>query len=109
MSSDVVGALQVDAFMDDEVLPVFDLDQRMLAVGASALYREDPLTIAFVPVWDQFLIGPVLRVRLYHRKPVDLEFLVPGRMGIIERPLPERDISADNADQAEILLIKIIT
>jgi uncharacterized protein YejL (UPF0352 family) len=58
---------------------------------------------------DQILVIPVLGIGLDHRKPVDLELLVLGRMGVIERPLPERDISADNADQAEILLIKIIT
>ena len=159
----IVGALQIDAFMDDEVLPVFDLDQRMLAVGAAEvqgreavaflgrepgvadfaqelpflsvvpveihkwslaagagafcryiavptpLYRKDPLTIAFVPVGNQFFIGPVLCVRLYHRKPVYLELLVLGRMGIVEGPLPERDISAENGDKPAILLIKVVT
>jgi hypothetical protein len=73
------------------------------------LYRKDPLTIAFVPVGNQFFIGPVLCVRLYHRKPVYLELLVLGRMGIVEGPLPERDISAENGDKPAVLLIKVVT
>ena len=37
---EIVGALRVDALMDDEVLPVFLTGQRMGTVGA--LEREDP-------------------------------------------------------------------
>ena len=39
---------------------------------------------------------------------IHLELLVLGRMGIIEGPLLERDISADEVDQPAVLLIKLM-
>ena len=39
---------------------------------------------------------------------IHLELLVLGRMGIVESPLLERDISADEVDQPAVLLIKLM-
>ena len=41
-----------------------------------------------------------------HRELVDLEFLILRGEGIIRSPLFERDISADEADQPAVLLVK---
>ena len=74
-----------------------------------ALYRLDDHAVSLAIIVDETFPGPAVLMVLELREDVGLELLVLGRMGVIERPLPERDISADNADQAEILLIKIIT
>ena len=42
------------------------------------------------------------------RELIHLKLLVLGGMGIIERPLFERDISADKVDQPAVLLIKLM-
>ena len=39
---------------------------------------------------------------------IDLELLILWRMGIIESPLLERDISADEVDQPAVLLVKVL-
>ena len=73
-----------------------------------AAHRFDELSIPFLPVRDQFLIGPILFIRLNEWKFIHLEFLVLGGMGVIESPLLKRDISADKVDQPAILLIKLM-
>jgi hypothetical protein len=42
----VVGALQVDAFMDNKVFPVLDLNQGMLTVGAAEVQGRE--AVAFL-------------------------------------------------------------
>ena len=42
------------------------------------------------------------------RELVNLEFLVLWRVGIVESPLLERDISADKVNKAAVLLIKVL-
>ena len=44
---------------------------------------------------DQFLISPVLTEIRDQRKFINLVFLIFGGMGVIKRPLFERDVSAD--------------
>ena len=56
----------------------------------------------------QFLVCPVLSIGLDERKLIHLEFLVLGRVRIVESPLLERDISADEVDQPAVLLIKLM-
>ena len=53
------------------------------------------LSVTFFKVRDEFLVSPVLPEVGNQREFIDLELLVFWRMGIVESPLLERDISAD--------------
>ena len=56
---------------------------------------SDLLFITFFKVRDQFLISPVLAEIRDQRKFINLVLLVFRGMGVIKRPLFERDVSAD--------------
>ena len=157
----VVGALGVDAFVEDEVLPVLFRDQGMAAVGAAqlhggeaavlrgepciaylaenlafgavvpvevwhgrvaagagavlgdiafraAVHGPDLLPIALFDIGDELPVGPSLSEVGDEGQFVCLEFLVFGGMGIIESPLSEWDVSADEHDQPAVLLVKVL-
>ena len=53
------------------------------------------LAVTLIEVRNQFLIGPVLTEIRNQRKFINLVLLVFGGMGVIKRPLLERDVSAD--------------
>ena len=61
----------------------------------AAADRTDLLTITFFVVRDEILISPVLAKVSDQREFINLEFLIFWRMGIIESPLLERNVSAD--------------
>ena len=65
-----------------------------IAVGTTTDWL-DQLPVAFIPVWNQFLVCPILLVRLDLGKFIDLELLILGRMGIVKSPLLKWDISTD--------------
>lgn len=44
----------------------------------------------------------------YFWKLVHFKFLIVWRMGIIESPLLERDISSDEVEQPAVLLVKVL-
>ena len=64
----------------------------------TATDRTDLLAVAFFVVRDEIFIGPVLSEIGNERKFINLEFLILWRVGIIESPLLERDISANKLD-----------
>ena len=78
--------------------------------------------VAFFAAGDRFYLNivPMFKVRneeapvpflldnLDLWKFIDLELLILWRMGIIESPLLERDISADKVYQPAVLLVKIL-
>ena len=88
------------------------------AGGAGAVLRN----VTFFAAGDRFYLNivPMFKVRneeapvpflldnLDLWKFIDLELLILWRMGIIESPLLERDISADEVDQPEVLLVKVL-
>ena len=57
--------------------------------------RADLLAIAFFVVRDKFLVSPVLSEIGNKGELINLELLVFWGMGVIKRPLLERDVSAD--------------
>ena len=72
---------------------------------------SDGFYLKIVPVFkvrDEEMPVPFLLDDLDLRKFIHFKFLIFGGMGIIESPLPERDISADEVDQPAILLIKVL-
>ena len=159
---EIVRALGVDTFVDDEMLALFFRDQRFTAMGtpegevlgeavfvrrkvgiANLAFKLPGLAVIAVKkrlrgatgragavMWDvafftsgdgfYLKIVPVFKVRneetpvpfvledLDLREFVDFKFLIFWGMGIIESPLFERDISADEVDEAAILLIKVL-
>ena len=78
-----------------------------VALGTAA-DRADLFTLTLFKVRDEFLIGPVLPEISDERKLINFELLIFRGMGIIESPLPERDIPADKVNQPAVLLIKIL-
>ena len=64
----------------------------------AAADRADFLAIALFVVWDEFFVSPVLAEVGDQREFINLELLVLRGMGIVESPLFERDISADEVD-----------
>ena len=62
----------------------------------------------FRVVRDQVFIGPVLTKVSEKGEFVNLELLVFWGMGIIKGPLFERDVSANEADQPAVLLVKVL-
>ncbi len=64
--------------------------------------------VAVFKVRNEEMPVPFLLDDLDLREFIHFKFLIFGGMGIIESPLPERDISADEVDQPAILLIKIL-
>ena len=76
-----------------------------LTAGAGTFFRDitfgltfdgtDFFAVALFEVRDQIFIGPVLTEIRDQRKFINLVFLIFWGMGIIKRPLFERDISAD--------------
>ena len=63
-----------------------------------AEYRSDIFVIASLIISDKVVPLPVLFIGNDAGKFIDFEFLVFGRMGIIESPLLKRDIFADKVD-----------
>ena len=59
------------------------------------LIGADLFTITLFVVRDEFFVSPVLTEIRDQRECINLELLIFGRVGIIEGPLLERDISAD--------------
>lgn len=55
----------------------------------------DLLAVTFFKVRDEFFVSPVLTEIRDQRECINLELLIFGRVGIIEDPLLDRDISAD--------------
>ena len=80
---------------------------RDIAFRASA-DGTDFLAIAFFVVRDEFFVRPVLSEIGDQREFINLELLVLRGMGIIESPLLERNISADQVYQPAVLLVKIL-
>ena len=73
----------------------------------TTLNRVDRFAILPLIVFEKEL--PVLFDKgLDDRKFINLEFLVLGRMGIIESPLSERDISANKVKKPTVLLVKVL-
>jgi hypothetical protein len=78
------------------VVPI-EIGRRGLAARAGTLFgniaffsagnRPDEPAITFLPVRDQFLVGPVLCIGLDEGKLINFEFLVFRGMRIIESPL----------------------
>lgn len=68
----------------------------------------DFLAIAFLVVRDKLFVSPVLAEVGDQREFINLELLVLRGMGIIESPLFERDISADEVDKPAVLAIKVL-
>ena len=66
------------------------------------------LTITFFVVRDELFISPVLTEVSDQREFISFELLVLGRVGIIESPLLERDISANEVNKPAVLLVKIL-
>lgn len=66
------------------------------------------LTIAFFVVREQIFVSPVLPEVGDKGEGINFEFLILRGMGIIKSPLFEGDISADEADQPAVLLIKVL-
>ena len=76
-----------------------------LTTGTGTFFRDvtfgltfdgaDLLAVTLIEVRNQFLIGPVLTEIRNQRKFINLVLLVFGGMGVIKRPLLERDVSAD--------------
>ncbi len=64
--------------------------------------------IAFFDVGNEFFVSPALAEVGDERELVNLELLVFRGMGIIESPLFEWDISADEVDQPAVLLVKVL-
>ena len=58
-------------------------------------YRTDGFVIPLFIVADEIFPVPFLLVGYDFGELIDFELLVLWRMGIIESPLPERDISTD--------------
>lgn len=87
--------------------PVVLIEVRLwcFAAGTGTVFRDvafrtapdgtDLFPVAFFKVRDQLFVRPVLAEISNERKFINLVFLVFGGMGIIKRPLFERDISAD--------------
>ena len=69
-----------DIFGDGFPIPSLDWSESFFVFPLIVFQKELP--VLFVECFDD-------------RELVNLKFLVPGRMGIIESPLSERDISAD--------------
>ena len=80
---------------------------RDIAFRASA-DGTDFLAIAFLVVRDKLFVSPVLAEVGDQREFINLELLVLRGMGIIESPLFERDISADEVDKPAVLAIKVL-
>ena len=80
---------------------------RDIAFRASA-DGTDFLAIAFLVVRDKLFVSPVLAEVGDQREFINLELLVLRGMGIIESPLFERDISADEVDEPAVLAIKVL-
>ena len=90
--------------------PVVFVEKRLrgIAAWAGAVIRDirygTPadrayfLPIAFFVVRDQFFVGPVLPEVGDKREGINFEFLILRGMGIIEGPLFERDVSANEVD-----------
>ena len=72
------------------------------------LTGADLFAIAFFDIGDELLISPALAEVGDERELVNLELLVFRGMGIIESPLFEWDISADEVDQPAVLLVKVL-
>ena len=70
---------------------------RDIAIRAAA-DRTYVLTIAFFVVRDEILVSPALMEVGDERESINFELLVLWRMGIVKRPLLQRDISADEVD-----------
>ena len=71
----------------------------------------DRLYLNMVPVFkvrDEETPVPFMMDDLDFWKLVHCKFLIFWRMGIIESPLLERDISADEVDQPAVLLVKVL-
>ena len=81
------------------------VDGRSLALRAGTVFRDtgfratihrfDFLVITLVIVVDEIFPVPVLSMMDNDGKFINLELLILGRMGIVESPLFERDISTD--------------
>ena len=80
---------------------------REIAFRASA-DGTDFLAIAFLVVRDKLFVSRVLAEVGDQREFINLELLVLRGMGIIESPLFERDISADEVDKPAVLAIKVL-
>lgn len=66
----------------------------------------DFLTITFFKVRNQLFVSPVLTEVCDERERVRFKFLILWGMGIIKRPLSERDVSADKGKKiADNLLL----
>ena len=65
-------------------------------------------TVPAIKVRDQETPVPLMLDDLDFWKFVHFELLIFWRMGIIESPLLERDISADKVYQPAVLLVKIL-
>lgn len=63
--------------------------------------------VAPFQVRDIILIIPLFVIEDL-REFINFEFLVFRRMGIVMRPLPERDISAYKLDELAVHLIKVL-
>ena len=70
--------------------------------------RFDLNIVPALKVRDEEVPVPFMLDDLDIRKLVHFKFLIFWRMGIIESPLLERDISADKVYQPAVLLIKIL-
>ena len=88
------------------------------AGGAGAVFRDVTFltsgdgfylnTVAAIKVRDQETPVPLMLDDLDFWKFVHFELLIFWRMGIIESPLLERNISADQVYQPAVLLVKIL-
>ena len=74
----------------------------------AAVYGTDLFAIAFFDVGDEFPVSPSLPEVGDEGELVNPELLVFRGMGIIKGPLFERDVSADEADQPAVLLVKVL-
>lgn len=73
----------------------------------TALNWFDRLAILPLIVFKKEL--PVLPDKSFNdRKLINLKFLILWRMGVIESPLFERNISADKVKQPAVLLVKVL-
>lgn len=74
----------------------------------AAVYGPDFLSVAFFEIGDKLLVSPALAEVGNKRERIDLELLVFRGMGIIKSPLFKRDISANEVNQPEVLLVKVL-
>ena len=70
--------------------------------------RLNGFAITMLVIRDEILPVPVLLIGYDFRKLINLEFLVLGRMGIIESPLLERNISTDKVNKPADLFMLVL-